>query len=46
MIFDFLQDLIRFDGAIYHKTMEKFEIASEEQIEALNKILEPIFIFT
>lgn len=41
-----LQDLLRFDGAFFHKTMEKFEIANDEQIKTLNSILEPIFIFT
>lgn len=41
-----LQDLIRFDGAIFHRNMEKFEMASEQCMKVLESAIEPIWIFS
>ncbi|XP_031641258.1 uncharacterized protein LOC116352656 [Contarinia nasturtii] len=41
-----MTDLIRFEGPLFHKTMEKFDISNDSQMRVLHSSIESIFIFS
>lgn len=39
------QDLIKFDGPIFHRQMEKFEKATDEEMQRFVSSTKPIWVF-